>query len=82
MLSIGVPAALGSLLMSASQIIMNSQMAAYGDMAVAGIGVAMPSLIINISRQGLLYIPVLFLLNSVLGVTGLVWAQPIVDVIS
>lgn len=188
-LAIGVPAALGSLLMSVSQIIMNSQMAAYGDMAVAGIGVAMkivmitgmvsmgigqgvqpllgycvgaktwerykkymkfafcfatilgvfltilcyaftnqivgvfltdanafdyavefarillstgpvfgifyvltnalqamgaamPSLIINISRQGLIYIPVLFILNAVLGVTGLVWAQPIVDVIS
>lgn len=188
-LSIGIPAALGSLLMSASQIIMNSQMAAYGDMAVAGIGVAMkivmitgmvsmgigqgvqpllgycvgaktwerfkkymkfafcfatilgvsltmlcyvftnqivgvfltdpnafdyavefarillstgpvfgifyvltnalqamgaamPSLIINISRQGLIYIPALFLLNAILGVNGLVWAQPIVDVIS
>lgn len=188
-LSIGIPAALGSLLMSASQIIMNSQMATYGDMAVAGIGVAMkivmitgmvsmgigqgvqpllgycvgaktwerfkkymkfafcfatflgvsltilcyaftnqivgvfltdanafdyavefarillstgpvfgifyvltnalqamgaamPSLIINISRQGLIYIPALFLLKAVLGVTGLVWAQPIVDVIS
>lgn len=188
-LAIGVPAALGSLLMSVSQIIMNSQMSAYGDMAVAGIGVAMkivmitgmvsmgigqgvqpllgycvgaktwnrfkkymkfafvfatilgvsltilcylftnqivgvfltdanafdyavkfarillstgpvfgifyvltnalqamgaamPSLIINISRQGLIYIPVLFLLNAILGVTGLVWAQPVVDVIS
>lgn len=42
----------------------------------------MPSLIINISRQGLIYIPVLFLLNKVLGITGLVWAQPVVDVIS
>lgn len=188
-LAIGIPAALGSLLMSASQIIMNSRMAAYGDMAVAGIGVAMkivmitgmvsmgigqgvqpllgyctgaktwarfkkymkfafcfatvlglsltilcyvftnqivgvfltdtnafdyavqfarillstgpifgifyvltnalqamgaamPSLMINISRQGLIYIPVLFILNAALGVTGLVWAQPIVDVIS
>ncbi|MDY4971233.1 MAG: MATE family efflux transporter [Lachnospiraceae bacterium] len=187
--AIGIPAALGSLLMSASQIIMNSQMSSYGDMAVAGIGVAMkivmitgmvsmgigqgvqpllgycvgaktwdrfkkymkfafcfatllgvsltilcylftnqivgvfltdanafdyavkfarillstgpvfgifyvitnalqamgaamPSLIINISRQGLIYIPVLFLLNAMLGVTGLVWAQPVVDVIS
>lgn len=42
----------------------------------------MPSLIINISRQGLIYIPVLFLLNAILGITGLVWAQPVVDVIS
>lgn len=46
-LSIGIPAALGSLLMSASQIIMNSQMAAYGDMAVAGIGVAMKIVMIT-----------------------------------
>ena len=40
-LSIGIPAAPGSLLMSVSSIIMNSQMAKYGDMAVAGAGVAM-----------------------------------------
>lgn len=37
-LVIGVPAALGSLLMSVSSIIMNAQMTRYGDMAV---GVAM-----------------------------------------
>lgn len=40
-LAIGVPAALGSLLMSISQIIINSQMTLYDDMAVAGMGVAM-----------------------------------------
>lgn len=39
-LSIGIPAALGSLLMSVSSILLNSQMARYGDMAVAGVGVA------------------------------------------
>lgn len=39
-LAIGVPASLGSLLMSVSQITLNSQMASYGDMAVAGIGIA------------------------------------------
>lgn len=38
---IGVPAALGSMLMSVSQIIINSQMAEYSDMAIAGMGVAM-----------------------------------------
>lgn len=188
-LAIGIPAALGSLLMSVSQILMNSQMAAYGDMAVAGIGVAMKvvmitgmvsmgigqgvqpllgfcvgaknwdrfkkymkfafafatllgvvltavcylftdqivgafltetaafdyavqfakillctgpvfgmfyvltnalqamgaavsSLIINISRQGLVYIPALFILGAVFGVNGLAWAQPIADLIS
>ena len=40
-LSIGIPASLGSLLMSVSQIVVNARMAGYGDMAVAGMGVAM-----------------------------------------
>lgn len=40
-LAIGVPASLASVLMSISQIIMNGLMAGYGDMAIAGIGVAM-----------------------------------------
>ncbi len=40
-LSIGIPASLASLLMSVSTIIVNGFMAGYGDLAVAGIGVAM-----------------------------------------
>lgn len=40
-LSIGIPAALGNLLMSVSSILMNMQMTKYGDMALAGVGVAM-----------------------------------------
>ena len=185
-LAIGIPAALGSLLMSISSIVTNSQMAQYGDMALAGIGVAMKvtmmtgmvciglgqgiqpilgycvgaklwvrfknvlrfslvfsftlsvvltgvcylftsqiiraflidataygyaltfsrillstsiffgvfyvlinalqamgagtaALIINISRQGIIYIPVMFLLKTIVGMTGLVWAQPVAD---
>lgn len=188
-LVIGVPAALGSMLMSVSQIIINSQMAEYGDMAIAGMGVAMKvvtitgmvcmglgqgvqpllgycvgaklwkrfkealrfsltfalilgaaltavcylfvnqivgafltdaaafdfavqfakillttsflfgvfyvltntlqamgaataSLVINLSRQGIIFIPALFLLKAMIGLTGLVWAQPAADVIS
>ena len=165
-LFIGIPASLGSLLMSVSQIVVNSLMAGYGDMALAGIGVAMkvtmitgmvcigfgqgiqpllgycvgaglwerfrkvmnfsllfsfalsavmtgicflftrqivsaflsnpdafgyalqamgaatPALIINLSRQGLIYIPALFLMNAAIGVTGLVWAQPVADLMS
>lgn len=38
---IGVPASLSSMLMGLSQVLINSQMAAYGDLAVAGVGVAM-----------------------------------------
>lgn len=188
-LAIGIPASLSSLLMSISQIIVNSQMASYGDMALAGIGVAMKvtmitgmvciglgngvqpllgycvganlwdrykkvlkfsmgfalilstvltavcylfcnqivhaflsdekafdyavefsrillctsflfgvfyvlistlqamgdataSLIINLSRQGLIYIPMLFILQALMGINGLAWAQPVADVLS
>ena len=188
-LAIGVPAALGSMLMSVSQIIINSQMAEYGDMAIAGMGVAMKvvtitgmvciglgqgvqpllgycvgaklwkrfkdvfkfsfifsfilgvvltvicylftnqivsafladvtafdyavrfakillttsflfgvfyvltnalqamgaataSLVINLSRQGIIFIPALFILKAVLGLTGLIWAQPVADILS
>lgn len=188
-LAIGVPAALGSLLMSLSQIIMSSLMAEHGDLALAGIGVAMKiimitgmicmgvgqgvqpllgycvgakndkrfkeimrfslfvsamlaavmtalcylftngiagafltnstaleyavifsrillstsasfgifyvllnalqamgegvsSLIINVSRQGLIYIPALFVLHALLGMNGLAWAQPAADILS
>ena len=186
-LAIGVPAALGSVLMSVSQIIINSQMAEYGDMAIAAMGVAMKvvtitgmvsmglgqgvqpvlgycvgaelwdrfkkvlrfslvfafllsavltgicylftnqivsafltdttafgyavqfsrillttsflfgvfyvltnalqamgaataALVINVSRQGIIFIPALFILKAVMGMTGMVWAQPVADI--
>ena len=188
-LAIGIPAALGDVLMSVSSIILNGQMAGYGDMAVAGIGVAMKvtmitgmicigfgqgiqpllgycvgaknwkrykeslrfsvifgfglstlmtvicylfdrqivsaflseaealsygieftrillitcflfgmfyvlsnalqamgaataALIINMSRQGLIYIPAIFILQAVIGMDGFLWAQPVADVLS
>ncbi|MFI3115032.1 MAG: MATE family efflux transporter [Clostridia bacterium] len=40
-LMIGVPSSLASILTGLSQVLINGQMAIYGDMAVAGIGVAM-----------------------------------------
>lgn len=39
--AIGIPASLNSILMSVSNIIINNVMSKYGDMAVAGLGVAM-----------------------------------------
>ena len=45
-------------------------------------GAATPSLIINMSRQGFLFIPSLFVLEALLGLEGLLWAQPVVDVLS
>ncbi len=40
-LAIGIPASLNSIMMSVSNIFLNNTMAHYGDMAVAGLGVAM-----------------------------------------
>lgn len=50
--------------------------------ALQAMGAAVSSLIINLSRQGIIYIPALFILKAVLGVTGLVWAQPVADLLS
>lgn len=50
--------------------------------ALQAMGAATASLIINLSRQGIIYIPALFILNKILGVTGLVWAQPVADILS
>lgn len=50
--------------------------------ALQAMGDATRALIINLSRQGLIYLPVLFLLNARFGVSGLLWAQPVADVLS
>lgn len=50
--------------------------------ALQAMGAAVSSLIINLSRQGIIYIPALFILRTVLGVNGLVWAQPVADILS
>lgn len=50
--------------------------------ALQGMGAAGAALIINLSRQGIIYIPLLLLLESLLGITGLVWAQPVSDILS
>lgn len=47
-----------------------------------GFGAARESLIISISRQGIIYIPVLFIMRSLWGLNGLVWAQPIADTLA
>ncbi len=50
--------------------------------ALQAMGAAVPSLIINLSRQGLIYIPALFILKAWLEINGLVWAQPVADILS
>lgn len=50
--------------------------------ALQAMGAANPSFIINLSRQGIIYIPALYILNSFLGANGLILAQPVADVLS
>lgn len=51
--------------------------------AIQSMGAALPSLILSISRQGLIYIPILFLFSAVFGTANmLVIAQPVADYIS
>ncbi|MDR3149422.1 MAG: MATE family efflux transporter [Oscillospiraceae bacterium] len=50
--------------------------------ALQSMGAAMSSLIVNLSRQGLIYIPALFVMRTALGMPGLIWAQPIADILS
>lgn len=50
--------------------------------ALQAMGAAGPALIVNLSRQGIIYIPALFILQAWLGVTGLAWAQPAADILS
>ena len=45
-------------------------------------GAATESLIVNISRQGLIYIPAMLILGTIFHETGLIWAQPVADVLS
>lgn len=50
--------------------------------ALQAMGAAKEALIINISRQGLIFIPAVFILKFFIGMTGLVWVQPAADIIS
>mgnify|MGYP002406443198 CR=1 FL=1 len=46
------------------------------------LGAAVPSLILSISRQGIIFIPLVFVLNKIAGLNGLVWTQPVSDIVS
>ena len=50
--------------------------------ALQAMGAAVQALIINLSRQGIIYIPALFLLQAMLQANGLAWAQPVADLLS
>jgi Na+-driven multidrug efflux pump len=50
--------------------------------AFQAFGKALPSLILTIARQGLVFIPVLFISNSLFGLQGIIFAQPAADIFS
>jgi putative MATE family efflux protein len=49
--------------------------------SVQAMGKALPSLFLSISRQGLLFIPLLLILNNLFGFNGFIYAQPLTDAI-
>lgn len=50
--------------------------------ALQAMGAATASLIASICRQGIIFIPAVLIMGYVLGRDGLVWAQPVADVLS
>ncbi len=49
---------------------------------IQGMGKALPSLVLTICRQGLVFIPMVFLLNHMFGLDGVIYAQAVADFIS
>lgn len=44
-----------------------------------GMGKGLESLILSVGRQGLFYIPILFIFNRLIGLNGIIWSQAIAD---
>ena len=45
-------------------------------------GAAVPALLASIIRQAVIFIPAMFILQGIFGASGLIWAQPVADVLS
>ena len=46
------------------------------------VGAATPALLASVFRQGVIFIPAVFIMKALIGVDGLIWAQPVADVLS
>ncbi|MFZ2539902.1 MAG: MATE family efflux transporter [Oscillospiraceae bacterium] len=53
-----------------------------GCVTVQAMGKGKASLLLSIARQGFFYIPILFVLNSTFGLNGLIFAQPLADLLA
>lgn len=49
---------------------------------IQGMGKALPSLVLTVCRQGLVFIPLVFILDKLFGLDGVIYAQAVADVIS
>lgn len=49
---------------------------------IQGMGKAIPSLVLTICRQGLVFIPMVYILNGLFGLDGVIYAQTTADMIS
>ncbi|MGN0262439.1 MAG: MATE family efflux transporter [Eggerthellaceae bacterium] len=50
--------------------------------SLQAMGSASSSLVVNVSRQGLVFLPATLILNAVMGMDGLILAQPIADLVA
>ena len=45
-------------------------------------GAATPALLSTVIRQAVIFVPAVLIMKALIGVDGLIWAQPITDVLS
>ena len=50
--------------------------------AFQGMGKSIPAMILSVSRQGFVFIPIVFIADALYGCDGIVFAQPIADIVS
>ncbi len=49
--------------------------------AFQGMGKGLQSLLLAVGRQGLVFLPLLFIMDKLVGLEGIIWAQPAADFI-
>ncbi|MCQ2386797.1 MAG: MATE family efflux transporter, partial [Clostridia bacterium] len=50
--------------------------------SLQAVGAATPALLASLFRQGVIFIPAVFIMKAIIGMDGLIWAQPVADVLS
>ena len=52
------------------------------NMMLQSMGKGVPSMILSLSRSGIVYIPMLLIMSALFAYHGTIWAQPVADVIA